>query len=195
MLHCRVAKFACPRVHDDQKMSEDNQKWWSGCPPDYQIFLGKYFENSCLYKFFEVSILTLSFSYKHISFWELKINRISHGIKMTATKNMSRTTRIPILVVLQLPTFDSNLATLHWLYNLVFYILWKSQSNCWNDYSKRTLLRTWWDCSDDSVVSEACYKYLFHITVKENVFLMELIVSEFVISSFPTRVQKRANDH
>ena len=34
----RVAKFACPRVLDDQKMSEDNQKMRSGCPPDYQIF-------------------------------------------------------------------------------------------------------------------------------------------------------------
>ena len=34
----RVAKFACPRVLDDQKMSEDNQKLKSDCPPDYQIF-------------------------------------------------------------------------------------------------------------------------------------------------------------
>ena len=34
----RVAKFACPRVLDDQKMSEDNQKMRCGCPPDYQIF-------------------------------------------------------------------------------------------------------------------------------------------------------------
>ena len=37
----RVGKFACPRVLDDQKMSEDNQKLRSGCPPDYQIFWGK----------------------------------------------------------------------------------------------------------------------------------------------------------
>ena len=37
----RVAKFACPRVLDDQKMSEDNQKLRSGCPPDYQIFWEK----------------------------------------------------------------------------------------------------------------------------------------------------------
>ena len=50
--HTRVAKFACPRVHDDQKMSEDNQNLRSSCPPDYQIFLEKYFENSCPYTFF-----------------------------------------------------------------------------------------------------------------------------------------------
>ena len=36
--NARVAKFACPRVLDDRKMSEDNQKLRSGCPPDYQIF-------------------------------------------------------------------------------------------------------------------------------------------------------------
>ena len=48
----------------------------------------------------------------NISFWELKTDRISYGIKMMATKNMSRTTRFSILVVLRLPTFDSNFATL-----------------------------------------------------------------------------------
>ena len=57
----RVAKFACPRVHDDQKMSEDNQNLRSGCPPDYQIFLEKYFENSCPYKFFEFLFLPFPF--------------------------------------------------------------------------------------------------------------------------------------
>ena len=62
----RVAKFACPRVLDDQKMSEDNQKLRSGCPPDYEKFWGKYFENNCPYKFFKDFILTLSFSNKHI---------------------------------------------------------------------------------------------------------------------------------
>ena len=67
--YCRVAKFECPRVLDDQKMSEDNQKFRSGCPPDYQIFELKYFENNCPYKFFKDFILTLSFSNKHISFW------------------------------------------------------------------------------------------------------------------------------
>ena len=36
----RVEKFACPRVHDDQKMNEDNQNLRCGCPPDYQIFGG-----------------------------------------------------------------------------------------------------------------------------------------------------------
>ena len=65
----KVAKFVCPRVLDDQKMSEDNQKLRSGCPPDYQIFWEKYFENNSPYKFFKDSILTLSFSNKHISFW------------------------------------------------------------------------------------------------------------------------------
>ena len=118
----RVAKFACPRVLDAQKLSEDNQNLRSGCPPDYQIFLGKYFENSCPYKFFEVFILTLSFSNKHISFWELKTNRILYGIKMRATKNMSRTTRFSILVVLRLPTFDSNFAT---LIIITFLLLWR----------------------------------------------------------------------
>ena len=96
----RVAKFACPHVLDAQKLSEDNQYMRSGCPPDYhQIFLGKYFENSCPYTFFEVFILTLSFSNKHISFWELKTNRIVYGIQMRATKNMSRTTRFSILKI------------------------------------------------------------------------------------------------
>ena len=68
----RVATFACPRVLDDQKMSEDNQKLRSGCPPDYQIFWEKYFENNCPYKFFKDFILTLSFFNKQfniISFW------------------------------------------------------------------------------------------------------------------------------
>ena len=36
----RVAKLACPRVLDDQKMSEDNQNLRCGCPPDYQIYFG-----------------------------------------------------------------------------------------------------------------------------------------------------------
>ena len=65
----RVAKFACPRVLDNQKKSEDNQKLRSGCPPDYQIFWEKYFENNSTYKFFKDFILALSFSNKHISFW------------------------------------------------------------------------------------------------------------------------------
>ena len=52
MYGLRVAKFACPRVLDDQKMSEDNQKLRSGCPPDYQIFWEKYFENNSPYKFY-----------------------------------------------------------------------------------------------------------------------------------------------
>ena len=37
----RVAKFKCPRVLGDQKISEDNQKLRPGCPPDYQNFFGK----------------------------------------------------------------------------------------------------------------------------------------------------------
>ena len=61
----RVAKCACPRVLDDQKMSEHNQKLRSGCPPHYQIFELKYFENNCPYKFFKDFILTLFFSNKH----------------------------------------------------------------------------------------------------------------------------------
>ena len=36
----RVAKFACPRVLDDQNMSEDNLKLRCGCPLDYQILWG-----------------------------------------------------------------------------------------------------------------------------------------------------------
>ena len=93
-------------------MSEDNQKLRSGCPPDYQIFWEKYFENTSPCKFFKDSILTLSFSNKHISFWYLRTNCILYGIKTRATKYMSRTTRFQILVVLRLPTFDSNFATL-----------------------------------------------------------------------------------
>ena len=46
-IHYRVAKFVCPRVLDDQKLSEDNQKLRYGCPPDYQLFFGFLFENSC----------------------------------------------------------------------------------------------------------------------------------------------------
>ena len=34
----RVAKFKCPGVLGDQKISEDNQELRPGCPPDYQIF-------------------------------------------------------------------------------------------------------------------------------------------------------------
>ena len=98
----RVAKFVCL---DNQKLSEDNQKLRTGSPPDYEIFFGIYFENSCPYKFFGVFILTLFFP-TSILFWELETNRILYGIKMRATKNMSRTTRFPILVVLRLPTFD-----------------------------------------------------------------------------------------
>ena len=30
-----VAKFKRPRVHDDQKISKDNNKFKHGCPPDY----------------------------------------------------------------------------------------------------------------------------------------------------------------
>ena len=92
----RVAKFACPRVLDDQKLSDDNQKLRYGCPPDYQIFFGNFLENNCPYTFFEVFILTLSFSNNDIPFWELKTIRILYGIKMRATKNMSRTTRFSI---------------------------------------------------------------------------------------------------
>ena len=36
--YIRVAKFKCPRVLDDQKISEDNQKLRPGCSPDYQFF-------------------------------------------------------------------------------------------------------------------------------------------------------------
>ena len=38
ILTFRVAKFKCPRVLGDQKISEDNQELRPGCPPDYQIF-------------------------------------------------------------------------------------------------------------------------------------------------------------
>ena len=34
----RVAKFKCPRILGDHKISEDNQELRPGCPPDYQIF-------------------------------------------------------------------------------------------------------------------------------------------------------------
>ena len=32
-----IAKFKCPRVLDNQKMRQGNQKVRPGCPPDYQI--------------------------------------------------------------------------------------------------------------------------------------------------------------
>ena len=35
----RVAKFKRPRVLGDQKISEENQEFRPGCPPDYQILL------------------------------------------------------------------------------------------------------------------------------------------------------------
>ena len=34
----KVAKFKCPRILGDQKLSEDNQELRPSCPPDYQIF-------------------------------------------------------------------------------------------------------------------------------------------------------------
>ena len=37
-LYIGVAKFTCPHVLDDHKMSEDNQQLRSVCPPDYHIF-------------------------------------------------------------------------------------------------------------------------------------------------------------
>ena len=50
----KVRVSSCP-------LSEDNQKLRSGCPPDYQIFWGKYFENKL-----SIQILTLSFANKNI---------------------------------------------------------------------------------------------------------------------------------
>ena len=56
LINGRVAKFVCPNVLGDQKMSEDNKKLRSGCPPDsdYQIFLEKCFENNCPFKFLRI---------------------------------------------------------------------------------------------------------------------------------------------
>ena len=125
----RVAKFVCPRFLDDQKMIEDNQKLRS---PDYQIFLGKYFENNCPYKFLKNVIFTLSFSNKHISFWELKTHCTLYGIKMRATKYMTRTTRFQILVALRQPTFDPNFATLRLTFD-------KSDASRYNLFHRRDL--------------------------------------------------------
>ena len=72
ILFPRVAKCACPRVLDDQKMSEDNQKLRSGCPPDYQIVLEKYFENNCQYKFLKDFILPFPFPTNIYNFGNLK---------------------------------------------------------------------------------------------------------------------------
>ena len=90
----RVAKFACPRVHDDQKMSEDNQKLRSGCPPDYQIFWEKYFENNCPYNSLRILFSPFPFPTNIYHFGNLK--KIAYH--MRATKYMSRTTRFQILV-------------------------------------------------------------------------------------------------
>ena len=77
-----------------------------------RYFGEKKIEKNRPYKFFELWLQALPFP-TNISFWELKNNLILNGIKMRATKNMSRTTRFPISVVLRLPTFDSNFATLN----------------------------------------------------------------------------------
>ena len=59
----RVAKFACPRVLDGQKMSEDNQKSRCGCPPDYQIFWGDI--NYLMIFISTISPQSLLFQYKY----------------------------------------------------------------------------------------------------------------------------------
>ena len=81
---CQGAKFACPRVLEDQKMNEDNHKFEYGCPPDYQIFWRK--------NILKIIAHTNSLSFyskalpfpTNISFWELKNNRILYGIKMSS---------------------------------------------------------------------------------------------------------------
>ena len=96
------------RVLDDQKLSEDNQTWKTDCPPDYEIFFGISFKNSCIHTnslFFLFSPFLFPTSIYHFG----NLKQIAYYmvlIKMMATKNMSRTTRFPILVVLRLPTFD-----------------------------------------------------------------------------------------
>ena len=108
----RAAKFACPRVLDDQQLNEDNQKFRFGCPPDSQILLEKTILKIIVHTN-SLSFDSKPFLFQQIyHFGNLKNNLILNGIKMRATKNMSRTTRFPISVVLRLPTFDSNFATL-----------------------------------------------------------------------------------
>ena len=107
-----AAKFACPRVLDDQKLKEDNQKFRFGCPPNFQIFLEKNILKIIVHTN-SLSFDSMPFLFQQIyHFGNLKNNLILNGIKMRATKNMLRTTRFPISVVLRLQTFDSNFATL-----------------------------------------------------------------------------------
>ena len=73
-----------------------------GCPPDYQILWGgKLSENIYMNNFF-------------ISCWtsNTKLHVICSN-KMRATKTIARATRFRILVVLRLPTFGLNFATLN----------------------------------------------------------------------------------
>ena len=72
-------------------MSEDNQKLRSGCPPDYQIFWEKYFENNYSYKFFKDSILTLSFSNKHTVYHFGNLEQIAYH--MVLKRGQSNTCR------------------------------------------------------------------------------------------------------
>ena len=109
---CRVAKFACPRVLDDRKMSEDNQILRLGCPPDYQIFLGKSYLKIIICTKLSQGRNLSPYIHNKISLWELITNYILCGIKMRTTKNMTRTTIFPIVVVLRLPNSRSNFDTL-----------------------------------------------------------------------------------
>ena len=102
----RIAKFKHPLVFGNQKISEDNQKLKPGCPPDYQIFCERIDP--------KMFIPTNLFSYLSLinknSSMITSTTYIEYGNKMT--KIMTRTTRCLILVVLRLPTFGSNFATL-----------------------------------------------------------------------------------
>ena len=102
LLNCirsRGAKFACPPVLDDQKLSEDNQKLRFGCPPDDQIFFLENILKIVIHKnSLRFLFLPFPFPTNIYHFGNLKTNRILYGIQIRATKNMSRTARFPIFL-------------------------------------------------------------------------------------------------
>ena len=91
-------------------MSEDNRKLRPGCPRDYQIFCERIDPKI----FIPTNLSTyLSLTNENISMRTIyNTTYIEYGNKMRTTRIMTRTTRFLILVVLQLPTFGSNFASL-----------------------------------------------------------------------------------
>ena len=100
-----------PRVLGDHKISEDNQELRPGCSPDYHIFCERIDPKTSIpTNLSSYHSLTNKNSTKRTSTTYIKL-----GNKLRTTKIMTRTTRFLISVVLRLPTFGSNFATLAFL--------------------------------------------------------------------------------